>query len=108
MALDPDKINVYYTNSRSIRNKIDLLRGIACAENLDIIAITETWLDMAEKDFLSEFEINGYNVYHKDRKGRKGGGVAIHLKKKNTIQSHFNNTVKSGESSEKIWVEYVS
>ena len=43
---------VSYTNSRSVINKIDILRGITCIEELDIIGITETWLDIVGKHFL--------------------------------------------------------
>ncbi len=44
----------------SLRNKIDLLRGKACVENFDIIAVTETWMDTDSKNFTSEFKIDGY------------------------------------------------
>merc|ERR1712035_117995 len=67
-------ISAYYTNCRSVRNKIDLLRGIACVEKPDVIAITETWISTKDKQFLTEFKIEGYCVYHKDRIGREGGG----------------------------------
>ena len=30
-------LSVFYTNSRSVINKIDTLRGIACVEELDIV-----------------------------------------------------------------------
>ncbi len=50
-------LKVYYTNSRSLRNKIDLLRGKACVEEFGIIALTETWIDTASKNYLSEYEI---------------------------------------------------
>ena len=48
-------------------------------ENLDLIAVTETWL----KDNISDNEIlpSGYNIIRKDRvSGKRGGGVllAIH------------------------------
>ena len=46
-------------------------------ENFDIIVITETWIDTGNKNFLSEFKIEGYELFHEDRKGRRGGGVAI-------------------------------
>ena len=59
---------------------MDLLRGLASVEKFDVIAITETGLDLAVKNFATEFEINGYNVYHKDRMGREGGGVTIYVK----------------------------
>ncbi len=49
-------LKVYYTNCRSLRNKIDLLRGKACVENFDIIAVTETWIDTNSKNFESEFK----------------------------------------------------
>ena len=34
-------IRVYYTNSHSIINKIDLLRELECVENVGVIAITK-------------------------------------------------------------------
>ncbi len=48
-------LKVYYTNCRSLRNKIDLLRGKTCVENFDIIAVTETWIDTNSKNFEAEF-----------------------------------------------------
>ena len=39
----------FYTNSGSVINKID-----TCVEELDIIGITETWLDIAGKHFLPD------------------------------------------------------
>ncbi len=53
-------LTTYYTNSRSLRNKINLLRGKTCVEEFDVMAITETWVDTANKNFLSEYEIDGY------------------------------------------------
>ena len=53
------ELSVFYTNSRSVINKIDTFRGIACVEELDI-GITETWLDITGKHFLSEVGIDGY------------------------------------------------
>ncbi len=63
-----DRLKVYYTNCRSLRNKIDLLRGKVCVENFDIIAVTETWIDTNSKNFLSEFKIEGYELIHVDKK----------------------------------------
>lgn len=34
-----NSLNVHHTNFRSILNKIDLFRGIACVESFDIIAL---------------------------------------------------------------------
>ena len=85
---------MYYCNSRSVRNKINLFRGLASVERPEVIAITETWIDTAGRDFKSEFEIEGYNVFHKDRSGRTGGGVAIYIK--DSLNSYISRTVKSG------------
>ncbi len=52
-------LNVYYTNSRSLRNKRDLLRGVNAAEKFDIIAITESWMDLDSNYFSTEFQKEG-------------------------------------------------
>ncbi len=64
-------LKVYYTNCRSLRNKIDLLWGKACIENFDIIAVTETWIDTNSNNFEPEFKIEGYE--HFMRTEREGG-----------------------------------
>ena len=98
-------IKVYYCNSRSVRNKIDLLRGLASVERPAVIAITETWIDTKERDFKSEFEIEGYNIFQKDRNGRAGGGVAIYVE--NSLNCFTSRTVETGANSETLWVEIV-
>lgn len=79
---------------------------MACVEKPDIIAITETWINTKDKDFLTEFEIEGYSVYHKDRIGRKGGGVAVYAK--NSLKSYVCSTVKSHDNNETVWVEIIN
>ncbi len=49
-------LNVYYTNSRCLGNKMDLLRGVNAVEKFDIIAITESWMDLDSKHLSTEFE----------------------------------------------------
>ena len=39
------RVSIFYANSTRVINKMEMLRGIACTEELDIIGITETWLD---------------------------------------------------------------
>ncbi len=90
-------LKVYSTNCRSLRNKVDLLMGKACVENFDIIAVTETWIDINSKNFLSEFKIEGYKLFHEDRKGRKEGGVVIYVK--DTLRFTVNNTVRADVNS---------
>ena len=105
-AVNRDNIKVYYCNSRSVRNKIDLLRGLASVERPEVIAITETWIDTEGRDFKSEFEIEGYNVFHKDRKGRTGGGVAIYVD--DSLNSFISSTVETGVNNESLWIEIVN
>ena len=100
-----EKIKVYYCNSRNVRNKIDLFRRLAFVERPEVIVITETWIDTAGRDFKSEFEIEDYNVFHKDRSGRTGEGVAIYIK--DSLNNYVSRTVKSGVNNDTLWVEVV-
>ena len=75
-------------------------------ENFDIIAITETWIDTGNKNFLSEFKIEGYELFHEDRKGRRGGGVAIYVK--DTLSFTVNNSVREDVNSQSIWVDILN
>ena len=102
---DVHELSVFYANSRSVINKVDMLRSIACVEKLDIIGITETWLDTAGKHFLPEVEIEGYNLFHKDREGRRGGGVALYVK--STINSYVNTTIKTDSNTESLWIDII-
>ena len=74
-----------------------------CAENFDLIALTETWLDSTNKNFFPEFEMAGYQMLLKDRKGRKGGGVALYVK--NSLKCTINSFIKINADSESLWVE---
>ena len=45
--------------------------------NIDILSLTETWLDHSVSDCL--ISIPGYKrPFRRDRQGRRGGGVAIY------------------------------
>ena len=43
------------------------------------MAVTETWFNEDIEDDL--VSIYGYNLFHKDRLNRRGGGVCIYLSK---------------------------
>ena len=63
---------VMVLNARSIRNKVFDLQALLLTDCVDIIALTETWLD---DNFLdSELHRNDYNIFRKDRSNRCGGG----------------------------------
>ena len=84
-------------------NKIDLLRGLACVEKFDIIALTETWLDMSGKVFDPEVKIDGYTLFYKDRENRRGGGVALYIR--DTLQCCINSKIKTDSKTESLWVD---
>ena len=98
-----NSLSVYYTNCRSIMNKIDLLRGMASVEKFDIIALTETWLDMSGKVFDTEVKIDGYTLFYKDRENRRGGGVALYVR--DTLQCSINGRIKTDNKTESLWVD---
>lgn len=53
---------------------------MVAAENFDIVAITESWIKVDTRDFIGEFQIEGYKMYNKDRKSRQGGGVMLYVR----------------------------
>ena len=77
------KIKVYQTNARSLRNKFTELSSLVASQNFDIICITESWVsESVNRDFLSEYELNGYNAYFYQRENRQGGGIILYVKSK--------------------------
>ena len=75
-------MKVFYTNARSIVNKVAKLQLKLANSQADIVVLTETHLDCS----ISSEEVIGsdYTVYRKDRAGnrtRRGGGVLIAAKK---------------------------
>ena len=67
-------------NARSLRNKFHDLQGLVSTDKVDIICITETWLDTGKRDFLGEYHLPGYKIYKRDRGNRAGGGVLIYAR----------------------------
>ena len=98
-----NKLSVYYTNCRSILNKIDLLKGLTCVEEINIIASTENWLDITGKVFNPEVKIDGSALFHKDRENRRGGGVALYVR--DTLQCCINSKIKTDNKTESLWMD---
>jgi hypothetical protein len=64
--------------SRNHRRKIDELESILINDNkIDIICISETWLDNIIPD--TKVDIPGYSFHHKDRTTCRAGGVAMYI-----------------------------
>ena len=98
-----NNIKFFYANCRSIRNKKDELFGLISQENPEIIGLTETWVQCEKNDFISEYNIKGYSLFHKDRKSKKGGGVMLYIK--NDLKPLQINYNKNYACNETVWAE---
>ena len=68
-------------NARSVKNKRLLIKDWVVNNNIDILALTETWLQPDNKDdhIIGDLTPTGYSFYHFPRQTR-GGGVGILIK----------------------------
>ena len=89
-----------YFNARSIKNKFDEVQAYIKSENLDMLGITETWINGHE--FEAEFNIPGYKLFHQDREHKKGGGVLLYVK--NEIHACEQRKDKQ-DKYDSLWVE---
>ena len=85
VALNPgpsEQFKLGFTNIRSLKNKYSSVHHFLCAKKVDIFGISETWLREDETtSFLSEVTPHGFNLFHKPRAGRRGGGVCFFVDK---------------------------
>ena len=65
-------------NARSLCNKLHVFESYVKSIDPDFITITETWARPTLCD--SVFSIVGYNLFRKDRVGKRGGGVMIYVR----------------------------
>ncbi|KAK4810629.1 hypothetical protein QYF61_007366 [Mycteria americana] len=71
------QLKCLYTNARSMGNKQEELEAIVHQENYDMVAITETWWDDSHNWSVA---MDGYKLFRRDRRGRRGGGVALYVR----------------------------
>ncbi|KAK4806437.1 hypothetical protein QYF61_013930 [Mycteria americana] len=71
------QLKCLYTNARSMGNKQEELEAIVRQENYDMVAITETWWDDSHNWSAA---MDGYKLFRRDRRGRRGGGVALYVR----------------------------
>ena len=70
--------SILYANVRSVLPKVDELRYTLHANNFDVFACSESWLNDQHDDKI--IQISGYRVFREDRQRRLGGGVAVWVK----------------------------
>jgi len=67
-----------YTDACSMRNKQEELKATVLLESYDLVAFTETLWDKFH-DWSAA--IDGFRLFRRDRRGRRGSGVALCIKK---------------------------
>ena len=84
IQLDTDQIytsnvRVGNINTRSVKNKSDLIIETSKLENLDFLVISETWLREEDAHWIatSSLDTEGYRIQTINRQGKQGGGVAL-------------------------------
>ena len=68
--MNNSKLNCALLNSRSLCNKIVEFQGLVYGNNLDVVAVTETWLHDGyfDGEILSS---SLYTIFQKDRVGKR-------------------------------------
>ena len=75
-----DSLRALLFNARSIRNKFEEFVALVATEAPHLVAITESWIRTSDRDFEGEYKVPGYQLFHKDRINRQGGGVMLYVK----------------------------
>ncbi|TRZ14264.1 hypothetical protein HGM15179_012846 [Zosterops borbonicus] len=87
-----------YTIARSMGNKKEELEIIVQQQSYDVVNITEMWWDDSHS---WSTMLDGYKLFRRDRKGRRGGGVALYIR-----ETFGTITIEtSDEEVECLWVK---
>jgi len=89
-----------YANARSVGNKQEELEATVLLEKHDLIVLTETWWD---KSHGWSVATNGYRLFRRDMQGKRGGGVALYIKK--WIEHEELSLKNRREQVESLWVK---
>lgn len=107
-VINPENLNILHFNAQSLvpresNTKFDEIRYLMDGCSLDVLGVTETWYN----DFLydSAVSISGFNLFRKDRNGRRGGGVCLYIRNNLKIGSIFDNVFDV--SVESLFVEVI-
>ena len=64
-------------NTRSIRNKLETLNQFLDDTDIDLLFLTETWLNQSNKNVTQAQISNKYHIISNERTTKKGGGTMI-------------------------------
>ena len=95
-------LKIAHLNVRSILPKIEQMRIMVEQSNVDILAISEIWLDSNIFDF--EIDIPKYDLLRRDR-NRHGGGVALYIR--NDLEFKPRSDINEGSNVECVWAEVI-
>lgn len=85
-------------NARSIRNKTVIIKDLVVDKNIDILAITETWLRPSGDEIcIGDLCPTGYGFLHVPRIDSVGGGVGLLFKESLRIKTKAEHQFKSFE-----------
>ena len=71
------KLKVFFSNTRSLVNKINEFKITVFQNNYVICLLNETWLN---SDIPDQLILENYTIFRKDRTDKRGGGVLIAVK----------------------------
>jgi len=96
-ANSPDEVPLH---ERTQHGKQTGRAGRYCAaRKLRSNALTETWWDESHEWSMA---IDGYRLFRRDRWGKRGGGIALYIKK--SIQCEELSLKNSHEQLESLWI----
>ncbi|PKU34849.1 mitochondrial fission process protein 1 [Limosa lapponica baueri] len=99
MTLLTAQLKCLYTNAGSMGNKQEELEATLLLKSYDLVAITETWWDESHDWRVA---INSCRLFRRDRRGRRGGGVALYIKK--WLECGELSLKNSHKQVESLWV----
>ena len=77
-AVTGEQIRIVLMNAQSVRNKTMLINEYVRDDDIDILAITETWLKRGgDSAIITELAPDGYSFVHVPRQRGRGGGVGL-------------------------------
>ena len=99
-------VRIATVNTCSIKNKVDLVLENSELENLDFLAITETWLADTDEDrawiATSQLESGMYSFHMHNRLGKRGGGLGL-LHRKEYQVTKLDNPAQLDTIEYAIW-----
>ena len=96
-----DNFIIGHLNARSLNKNITELKAIINETDFDAVSISESWLrSRTPKD---RFTIDGYKIFRRDRKSKRGGGVCLYVREE--YECKHIKIPNTPESPEILWVE---